>query len=79
MSDRKTDIVYQHWSRVIQYESRDATALKLNAARALADRDVRSNPTLEGMIQAAIQKRWERARAGDRGSPIPGRYRRFGS
>jgi hypothetical protein len=58
MSDRKTDIVYQHWSRVIQYESRDATALKLNAARALADRDVRSNPTLEGMIQAAIQKRW---------------------
>jgi hypothetical protein len=57
MSDKKDEIIYQHWTRVIQYESRDLTALELNAARALDDRDVRGNPSLEGMVKAAIQKR----------------------
>ncbi|GJM24442.1 MAG: hypothetical protein DHS20C16_08570 [Phycisphaerae bacterium] len=57
MSDKKSDIIYQHWTRLIQYESRDLTSLDLNATRALADREVRGNPSLEGMIRAAIQKR----------------------
>jgi hypothetical protein len=57
MNTKKRDIVYQHWSRVIQRETRDLASLELNSTRALADRDVRGDPTLESMIRAELQKR----------------------
>ncbi|HNO79138.1 MAG TPA: hypothetical protein PKN33_13890 [Phycisphaerae bacterium] len=57
MSDKKTDIIFQHWKRLIQYESRDLTSLELNAKRALSDREVRNNASLDGMIRTAVQNR----------------------
>jgi hypothetical protein len=57
MKTKQRNIVYQHWSEVIQRETRDLAALELIGTRALADRDVRGDPTLESMIRADLQKR----------------------
>ena len=57
MNTKQRDTVYQRWSRVILRETRDLATLELSSTRALADRDVRGDPTLESMIRADVQRR----------------------
>ena len=57
MNTKQRDRVYQHWSGVIQRETRDLATLDLVAARALTDRAVRGDSTLESMIRADIENR----------------------
>jgi hypothetical protein len=57
MNTKQRDIIYRRWSRVIQRETRDLASLEVNSKRALADRDVRGDPTLESMIRADLQRR----------------------
>jgi hypothetical protein len=57
MKTKQRDIVYQHWSGVIRRETQDLASLELISTRALGDRDVRGDPTLESMIRADLQNR----------------------
>lgn len=57
MSINKREVVFQRWVGVLQRETRDLMALDQISARALADSDVRDDPTLQSMIRAEVQKR----------------------
>jgi hypothetical protein len=57
MNTKQRDVVYQRWSGVIRRETRDRVSLDQISARALADREVRDDPTLQSMIRADLEKR----------------------
>ena len=57
MNTKQRDLVFQHWSGVLQRETRDLASLEQVGERALADPDVRNDPTLHSMIRADLQKR----------------------
>jgi hypothetical protein len=57
MNTKQRDVIFQRWSGVIHRETRDLVSLEQISTRALADRDVRGDPTLESMIRAELQKR----------------------
>jgi hypothetical protein len=56
LNTKQRDIVYQHWSGVLQREARDLVSLEQISARALADPDVCDDPTLQNMIHADLQR-----------------------
>ncbi len=69
MNNRKRDVIHEHWRRVIQYEARDLDRLQMASARIAADRDVRADSSLDGLLQSDIQKRrheLEQVQQGDR-------------
>ena len=57
MNTKQRDVVYQRWRSVIQREVRDLASLKQIGARALSDRDVRDDATLQSMIRADLEQR----------------------
>jgi hypothetical protein len=57
VNTKQRDVIFQHWSGVLQRETRDLASLEQVSARALADPDVRDDPTLQSMIRADLQKR----------------------
>ena len=57
MKTKQRDIVFRHWSGVIQRETRDLASLEQIGGRALANSDVCDDPTLQNMIRAELQKR----------------------
>ncbi|MHC4405976.1 MAG: hypothetical protein ACYTG0_40580 [Planctomycetota bacterium] len=57
MNTKQRDVVFQHWSGVIQRETRDLASLQQVSERALANPDVCDDPTLQSMIRADLEKR----------------------
>lgn len=57
MNTKQRDVVFQHWSGVLHRETRDLASLEQISTRALADPDVRDDPTLQSMIRAELQTR----------------------
>jgi len=57
MNAKQRDVAFQRWRGEIGREARDFASLDQTAGRALADSDVRDDPTLQGMIRAEVQKR----------------------
>jgi hypothetical protein len=57
MNARQRDVVFRRWSGVIGRETRDLASLRQISKRALADPDVRDDPTLQSMIRAELEKR----------------------
>ncbi len=57
MSSKQRDGVFQRWSGLIGREARDLASLEQMGKRALADSDVRSDPALQAMIRAEVQRR----------------------
>ncbi len=57
MTAKERDAVFQHWRSVILRETRDLASLERIGARALQDRDVRADATLESLIRAEVAER----------------------
>ena len=56
MNNKQRDVIFQHWSSLIGRETRDLASLEHIGTRALASHDVRDDSTLQGMIQAELQR-----------------------
>lgn len=57
MNTKQRDVVFQRWRGVIGRETCDLVSLEQIGTRALADPDVRDDPTLQSMIRTEVQKR----------------------
>jgi hypothetical protein len=57
MNTKERDAVFQHWRSVILRETRDLASLEQVGARALQDREVRTDATLESLIRAELAER----------------------
>ncbi len=57
MTAKERDAVFQHWRSVILRETRDLASLERVGARALQDREVRAEATLESLIRAELEER----------------------
>jgi hypothetical protein len=57
MNTKERDAVFQHWRSVILRETRDLASLEQVGARALQDREVRADATLESLIRADLEQR----------------------
>jgi hypothetical protein len=57
MNAKQRDSAFQHWQSVILRETRDLASLERIAAAALQDRNVRSDPALEGLIRSHVAAR----------------------
>lgn len=57
MNTKQRDVILQRWSGAIRRETRDLASLEHIGARALADSDVRDDPTLQAMIRADLSHR----------------------
>jgi hypothetical protein len=57
MNTKERDAVFQHWRSVILRETRDLASLERVGARALQDREVRADATLESLIQGELAGR----------------------
>ncbi len=54
---KRHEAIYQRWCSQIMRETRDRESLAWVSARALHDREVQADPTLEGMIRGYIAER----------------------
>jgi len=57
VTDKQRDIVFQRWSSAFRREDRDLASLEQAGKRALADSDVRDDPTVQSLIRAELAQR----------------------
>jgi hypothetical protein len=57
MNTKERDTIFQHWRSLILRETRDLASLERVGARALQDREVRADATLESLIRAELAGR----------------------
>jgi hypothetical protein len=57
MNAKEREAIFQHWRSVILRETRDLASLERVGARALHDREVRADATLESLIRAEVVAR----------------------
>jgi hypothetical protein len=57
MNTKERDAIFQHWRSLILRETRDLASLERVGARALQDREVRADATLESLIRTEVAER----------------------